>query len=108
MKPNKLVTAILVSAFALPVFAQGTATPNINKTQQRQNSRIIEGVRSGALTPQEGQNLQRREAKIGADKHAAKADGVVTGAERHKLKHQQANASRAICRKKHNKRTAAH
>jgi len=108
MKPNKLVTAILVSAFALPVFAQGTATPNINKTQQQQNSRIVDGVRSGALTPQEGQNLQRREAKIDANKHAAKADGVVTRAERHKLKHQQANASRAIYRKKHNKRTAAH
>lgn len=107
MKPNKLVIGLLVSAFALPVLAQGTATPNIDKTQQQQNNRIAEGVHSGKLTPQEAQNLQHREAKIDAGKHAAKADGVVTRAERHKLKHRQARASRAIYRKKHNRRTAA-
>ncbi len=106
MKTNKLLAAVLFSAFALPVFAQNTATPNINKTQQNQENRIANGVRSGELTAKETQNLQKREGKIEADKQAAKADGKVTNAERRKIKREQARASKAIYKKKHNRRKA--
>ena len=105
MNTSKLLAAILVTAFALPVFAQ-TATPAIGQTQRAQEGRIAEGVRSGALTRPEANQLQQQQNQIRADKRAAKADGVVTRAERRKIKREQAQASRAIYRKKHNGRTA--
>ena len=105
MKTTRLLAAVLVTAFALPVFAQ-TATPVIGQTQRNQEARIDQGVRSGALTQQESRNLQRQQNEIRADKRAAKADGVVTRAERMKLRREQRRASRAIYRKKHNGRTA--
>lgn len=105
MNTTKLLAAILVTAFALPVFAQ-TATPAISQTQRAQEGRIAEGVRSGALTRPEAGQLQQQQNRIRADKRAAKADGVVTRAERRKIKREQAQANRAIYRKKHNARTA--
>ena len=106
MKTNKLLIAVLFSACVLPVFAQNATTPNINKTQQNHENRIINGLRSGELTVQEAQNLQKREGKIEADKQAAQADGKVTGAERRTIKRAQARASKAIYKKKHNRRKA--
>ena len=103
MKHQSFLAIILAASFTLPVFAQGT--PNINQRQQNQQNRIAEGLQSGSLTANEAANLEKREAKIAADKRAAKADGVVTPAERRKLKREQDDASRAIARKKHNNRT---
>ena len=106
MKLHTLLAAVLVTAFAVPVFANNTNTPKIDKRQANQQKRIDNGVKSGELTAQETKNLEKREAKIEADKQAAKADGTVTRAERRKLQHEENGASRAIYRKKHNARTA--
>ena len=105
MNTTKFLVAALVTAFALPVFAQ-TATPAIAQTQRNQEARIEQGVRSGELTRPEARNLQQQQRAIQSEKRAAKADGVVTSAERQKIKRDQARASRAIYRKKHNGRTA--
>lgn len=109
MKTTKMITAlittILASMIAMPVFAQSTATPNVSKRQVQQQKRIAEGMRSGELTAKETANLEMREAKIQADKRAAKADGVVTGAERAKLQAEENHVSRKIYQKKHNDRT---
>lgn len=105
MDTTKLLAAVLVSAFALPVFAQ-TATPLTGQTQRNQETRIEQGVRSGQLTRPEARNLQQQQHAIKVEKRAAKADGVVTAAERHKIKHDHARASRAVHNKKHNGRTA--
>ena len=105
MNTNKLLAGVLVSAFALPVFAQ-TATPAIGQTQRNQEGRIEQGVRSGELTRPETRSLQQQQRAIKAEKRAAKADGVVTVAERQKIRRDQARASRAIHNKKHNGRTA--
>jgi hypothetical protein len=108
MKTNRVLAAILLSACALPAFAQQrTATPGIDRTQQNQDNRIINGLRSGELTVQEAQNLQRGKNRIEASKQDAKADGVVTVAERRKIKRQQKKMSRKIHNKKHNHRTAS-
>ncbi len=105
MKITKLLAAVLVTAFALPVFAQ-TATPVIGQTQRNQEARINQGVQSGALTGGEARHLQQQQRQIQADKRAAKADGVVTRAERRHIKREQQRANRAIHRTKHNGRTA--
>ncbi len=83
----------------------GTKTPVINQRQRNQQRRIRQGVKSGSLTPREARTLERREAKIQADKKAAKSDGVVTPQERRKLRREENRTSRAIYRKKHNDRT---
>jgi Skp family chaperone for outer membrane proteins len=102
MKLHHLLAAVLVSAFALPAFAQNTNTPNIDQRQANQQRRIANGIKTGELTAREAQHLEKREAKIDADKQAAKADGKVTRAERRKLQREENRASRAIYRKKHN------
>lgn len=106
MKSVKIVSILLATLFAIPAFAQNTATPNVEKRQENQQKRIAAGVNSGALTAKETVNLEKREAKIEADKQAAKADGTVTKAERAKLQHEENKASRKIYAKKHNARTA--
>lgn len=106
MKKSILTSAIVLSLVQLtPAFAQ-TATPRIDHRQDNQQTRINQGVSSGALTASETQTLQKRETKIEADKQLAKADGVVTKSERHQLRHEENRASHAIARKKHNNRVA--
>lgn len=105
MKTNNLLAAIFIAAFALPSFAQ-TATPEIAHTERNQENRIVRGVRSGELTPTEASRLQRQQNVIRADKRAAKVDGVVTAAERRKIKREQKRANRAIYNKKHNAATS--
>ena len=105
MKHTTLLAAALVAAFAAPAFAQNTNTPVIDQRQANQQKRIEQGVQSGQLTPKETQNLEKREAKIEADKQAAKADGKVTPAERRKLRREEDRASRKIHKKKHNDKT---
>jgi hypothetical protein len=104
MKSTHILAAVLVSAFALPVFAQ-SAGPNGALNQQNQEARIQQGVRTGALTAPEAQRLEQRESHITSLKQSARADGVVTAREHRKIKRAEARTSRAIYRKKHN---AAH
>ncbi len=104
LKAKTFLSGLGLAAFALmnlPAFAQ-TSTPHIEKRQDRQQQRIAKGVASGNLTAQEAANLEKREAKIEADKQAAKADGKVTAKERDKLDAEQDLASRRIHNKKHN------
>lgn len=103
----------LALIFVPAVFAQTpptptpnpNATPRINARQMHQQKRIRQGIKSGELTPAEARHLEKREKKIQADKKAAKADGIVTPAEKAKITREQNRASRAIARKKHNART---
>lgn len=96
--------AFLLAAFVLPAVGQSAATPGVTKRQFRQQQRITEGVKSGELTRAEAARLELQQAKIQRDKHAAKADGVVTKEEREKLAREQHRASKTIFRKKHNAR----
>jgi hypothetical protein len=102
MKKN-FISAGLLMAFvtiASASFAQ-TQTPVVKERQENQQKRIAEGVKDGELTAKETEHLEGREAKIQADKKAAKADGVVTTKERAKLRREQNRASRAIYHQKH-------
>ena len=100
-----LVLVALITFAAGAAFSQ-TATPRVTKRQLKQQARIEQGVKSGQLTAGETKRLELQQAKIQADKRKAKADGVVTPAERAKLNREQNRASRKIYRLKHNNRTA--
>ncbi|GGC73836.1 hypothetical protein [Undibacterium terreum] len=106
MKSAHLVSILVATLFAAPVFAQNTNTPNVDKRQEAQQGRIAQGINSGALTSKEATNLEKRETKIENDKQAAKADGTVTKAERAKLQHEENKTSRKIFAKKHNAKVA--
>jgi hypothetical protein len=103
MKIQTLITALALTAGGV-VFAQTPtpATPNLDKREARQQKRIDQGVASGQLT----NRLDKREAKLAADEAAAKSDGKVTRAERHKLQREADRDSLAIHRQKHDKQTA--
>ncbi len=112
MRIQVLALALMVAGSSL-MFAQetpqntaDTMTPRITKRQINQQRRIKQGVKSGELTPAETRRLEAQQAKIQADKQAAKADGKVTPQERRKLRREENRASRNIYRLKHNKRTA--
>jgi uncharacterized membrane protein YebE (DUF533 family) len=77
------------------------ATPRIDQRQMNQQARIDKGVAAGKITPTDQARLQAQQNQITANKAAAKADGVVTKAERKALNAQQKQASKDIKRRKH-------
>jgi opacity protein-like surface antigen len=108
MKIQTLLLALAVTAGAAlssAAFAQ-TATPKLDQREANQQNRINQGVATGQLTQREANNLQRRENKLNANEARAKADGVVTPAERRRLQREANHNSRKIYHKKHNRRTA--
>jgi hypothetical protein len=102
---KKLPVVVALVAMGLSVAAAQTATPRVTKRQMKQQERIHQGVKTGELTPGEAARLEAQQKKIRRDKRKAKADGVVTPAERQKIAREQNRASRNIYRKKHNART---
>lgn len=106
MKITKVLLTAALATLIVPAFAQNTATPKVDARQERQEMRIENGVNSGQLTAKETLNLEKREAKIEADKEQAKADGKVTPKERAHLNKELDHSSNKIYRKKHNARTA--
>ena len=106
MELQSLFAAVLMSALAAPAIAQDSSTPNIDQRQNNQQKRIDSGIKSGQLSAQEMHSLDQHEAKIEADKQAAKADHKVTPAERRHLQREENRASRAIDAKKHQQHSA--
>jgi len=103
---SSLLFSLVFLAAAGTAAAQSDSTPNLDKREVRQQERITQGMKSGALTPAETANLQAREAKLNADEAKAKSDGVVTKKERSRLQGEANRDSAAIYRKKHNNRVA--
>lgn len=96
--------ALLASIGWVPPCFAGIDTPRIDQRQANQERRIEQGETAGALTDREANRLENQQMRIEHQKDAAKADGVVTKAERARLTHQQHKANRNIARKKHNLR----
>ncbi len=100
MKRIIVSTALLIAIIATNnTFAQ--ATPKVHAHQVHQKERIKEGVQSGELNRKEATRLRAEQAKIQAEKKVAKADGVVTPAERQVIKQDQQKASKHIYNQKH-------
>lgn len=104
MKSITVMGVLICTLLSATTAAQTSASPGVGKRQIHQQKRIAEGVRSGELTARETIKLERQQAHLQADKRAAKADGVVTTAERAQLHAEQNQMSRQIYKKKHNQR----
>jgi hypothetical protein len=96
-------TKLLFSAIILAL-AVSSADAQTVVRQKRQHQRIKQGVRSGELTRAEAVNLRNGQKEIREDKREARADGVVTPAEKKEIRQDQRQESRKIFRKKHNNR----
>ena len=99
----------LVLAAALASLAIGAAaeqadagTPLVNARQRLQSHAIARGIVTGRLNYGESVRLANDQARIRALKHAAKADGVVTPAERIVLNSALTVERGRIFRLKHN------
>lgn len=75
-------------------YAQSMSTIDAREAQQQQ--RIRDGIRDGSLTRSEANRLQQGEQRIERAEQRARADGVVTGAERRRLDGMLDRESRAI------------
>lgn len=95
----------LIAFVASCLFASVAVAAPPAVRQARQTTRIAKGVKTGQLTKKEAADLAAQQARIQAKKKKAKADGVVTPAEKRRLDRAQDRASRNIYRKKHNGRT---
>ncbi|MEP7256362.1 MAG: hypothetical protein ABI666_11350 [Ferruginibacter sp.] len=82
-------------------------TAEAQARQPVQRHRIREGVRSGELTRAETRNLALQERGTRRDIRRAKSDGVITRRERKEIRRDKKHNSRAIYRKKHNRRNRA-
>lgn len=103
---KKFAAAALMLSLAVPVFAQGPATPGLDKREANMEKRIEQGKASGALNEKEAARLEKREAKLKMAEERAKADGKVTPQERKRLNKKADRLSKDIYREKHDKQTA--
>jgi hypothetical protein len=109
MKIQSLILAISVTAGAIVTsnaIAQ-TGTPRLDQREAKQQHRINQGIASGQLTPREATKLQNRQNRLNANEARAKADGVVTPAERRQLNREANRNSKKIYQKKHNRKSVA-
>jgi Tfp pilus assembly protein FimT len=102
----KLITAAVLAAFALPVFAQTTSTPRIDQRQSNQEKRIEKGEQSGQLNKKEAARLDKGQAHVQKMENKAVSDGKVTAKESHRIEHAQDKQSQRIYRQKHDKQVA--
>ena len=102
---TRLIALMSLAGFAALSQAQ-TATPRVDQREANQQARIDQGVASGELTHKETRHLEKQQAKIHRAEANAKADGVVTPAERARLARMQNKASHSIEKDKDNNRVA--
>ncbi len=99
-----LMIAAALALFTASLASAHTGTPRVDRRQAHQRTRIVQGVRSGELTPREARRLRAGQAHVGRMERRAKSDGVVTQRERVRMERAQDRQSRRIARLKHNGR----
>lgn len=87
---------------ALRDHAGNDSYDRVDRRQDRQRARLIQGRRSGELTRGEFRKLKKQQRKIGRMERRFSSDGFLSGKERRRLEHAQDHASRRIARLKHN------
>ena len=81
---KKLVLSLLTLSLGISTaaFADTPRTPRADRRQLAQQSRVVNGVRSGELTRREAVKLEVGQAQVAKVENKAKADGAVTPEER--------------------------
>ena len=97
MKLTKIFAAL--SLFSVMAISAGAQT-----SHRSDRSKIKQGVKSGELTKKETCNLVKQQRNIKQDVRQAKADGLVTKAERRVIYTDKKKADANIYSKKHNNR----
>ena len=96
-------TIVLAAVIAsLTASAALAGTPFINKRQNNQVNRIVNGVNGGQLTPGETAKLVNGQLRVQNLKTQAQADGVVTFRERARIHRVQTVQGARIFWKRHN------
>ena len=103
MKKKIMFAALIIIGFTVASNAQNT--PVVDAREQNQKARIRDGVKDGELTKKEAVGLRAEQRHVKKVEARAKADGVVTPAERAKLDRKQDRASRHIAKQKHDGQT---
>jgi hypothetical protein len=106
MKFVKLFAVAAAAAIALPALAQPHSTPRIDHRQAKQERRIEQGEKSGALNKKEAARLEKGQARVQKMENRAVADGKVTPKERARIEKAQNKESRKIYKEKHDRQTA--
>jgi uncharacterized membrane protein YebE (DUF533 family) len=100
MKTLIVAAALLVTATT--AFAEAS-TPRAHERQVRQQHRIEQGWRRGSLTPRETMRLERGHRMLRREIARAKADGVITRAERARIQRMQNRMNRRIWMERHDR-----
>ena len=98
----KAVFSITAITLAFATSSYAVDTPKIDNREAKQEQRIDQGIRSGALTPKEEAKLDAGQAKVQKMEEKAKADGTVTKHERKRITKEQNEQSKKIHDMKHN------
>jgi allophanate hydrolase subunit 2 len=96
---------LVVCGLAVSDFAQTKSRPySINHRQQRQQKRIIQGIKSDELTARETYRLTREQYQIRRMKNRFRRSGDgLSWREKYKLQRELNQASRHIYKQKHDK-----
>lgn len=108
---TRLLAHALLAVACLGAFAAQAQTvtlgehqaARVDNRQDRQDTRIDQGVASGELTRPEQARMGVQQARIGRMENRIEADGKVTGKEALRLERKQDQASRSIARNKHDR-----
>jgi len=105
---KSIIAAVVIAAFALPgvALAQTKSTPRIDQRQEKQEQRIEQGVKSGALNKKEAARLEKGQDRVQKMEDKAMTDGKVTRKEKARIEHAQDVESKRIARQKHDKQKA--
>jgi tellurite resistance protein len=96
---------LLMATIALFSFSSASAQCAKRGNCCTRQARIHRGVRTGQITPRERVVIARQQHDVRLAKRVAKADGVITPAERRIIRREKIQASNTIYRARHNNRT---
>jgi hypothetical protein len=99
MKFTKLFSVLLAALCAAPVFARDAGTEVQRDINQQ--TRIENGLQSGALTTHEAAQLEKKEARIDRAESNALKDGKLTSQEKERITWMKDKASHDIYLQKH-------
>ena len=101
---HRLLTAVATAALTLLANSAFAQTPAASAVQRNvnQQTRIEQGLQSGALSTKEAAKLEREQAAVSRAEARTAKDGTVTAAEQARVNAMQNKASADIAAAKHN------